>query len=81
MHGVRKFDNENQDIFSINYPLFLDVEIHHLEKRSPLKFSDIKVVANGPLRAAVNAEVTFGKSKALVTVSATSLLACLTMSR
>lgn len=80
MRGVRKFDNENQDVLNSN-PFLPDVEIHHLEKRSPLKFSDIKVVANGPLRAAVNAEVTFGKSKALITVSAASLLACLTMSR
>ncbi|THH05654.1 hypothetical protein EW145_g4638 [Phellinidium pouzarii] len=46
-----------------------DVEIHHLEKHTPLTFSDVKVVAKGPLRASVSAEVTFGESKANVTIS------------
>ncbi|KAI5117584.1 hypothetical protein M0805_004579 [Coniferiporia weirii] len=46
-----------------------DVEIHHLEKRTPLAFSDVKIVAKGPLRAAVSAEVQFGQSRASVTIS------------
>ncbi|KAH8115672.1 glycoside hydrolase family 38 protein [Phellopilus nigrolimitatus] len=46
-----------------------DVEIHHLEKRTPLAFSDVKVIAKGPLRASVSAEVKFGKTTANVTIS------------
>ena len=46
-----------------------DVEIHHLEKFNRLEFSNVKIVAKGPLRAAVSATVKFGKSKADVTVS------------
>ncbi|EJD05282.1 glycoside hydrolase family 38 protein [Fomitiporia mediterranea MF3/22] len=52
-----------------NYWDAWDVEIHHLEKRTPLKFSDVKVVARGPLRAAVEATVKIGKSTAIVTIS------------
>ena len=46
----------------------IDVEIHHLEKFTQLEFSDVKVIAKGPLRAAVSACVRFGKSTATVTV-------------
>jgi alpha-mannosidase len=48
-----------------------DVEIHHLEKAQPLKFSNVKVVASGPLRAAVETEAKYGSSTIKVTVSAT----------
>ncbi|KAJ7677197.1 glycosyl hydrolases family 38 N-terminal domain-containing protein [Mycena rosella] len=46
-----------------------DVEIHHLEKATPLTFSNISVVAQGPLRASVCAEVKYGQSKISVTIS------------
>ncbi|KAF8878221.1 glycoside hydrolase family 38 protein [Infundibulicybe gibba] len=52
-----------------NYWDAWDVEIHHLETGRPLEFSNIAVVAEGPLRAAVKAEVKYGKSKITVTVS------------
>jgi hypothetical protein len=47
-----------------------DVEIHHLEKAQQLKFSNVKVVASGPLLAAVEAEAKYGKSTIKVTVRA-----------
>jgi hypothetical protein len=47
----------------------LDVEIHHLEKAQQLKFASVKVVASGPLLAAVETEVKYGKSTINVTVS------------
>ena len=45
-----------------------DVEIHHLEKATPIKFTDISVVSEGPLRAAVKSVVKYGKSTITVTV-------------
>lgn len=48
--------------------MVIDVEIHHLESRKQLTFSGIKIVASGPLRAAVEAEVQYGKSTIKVTV-------------
>jgi alpha-mannosidase len=47
-----------------------DVEIHHLEKAQQLKFANVKVTASGPLLAAVETEVKYGKSTIKVTVSA-----------
>jgi alpha-mannosidase len=47
-----------------------DVEIHHLEKAQQLKFANVKAVASGPLLAAVETEVKYGKSTIKVTVSA-----------
>ena len=49
--------------------LLLDVEIHHLETAHPIEFSDISVVAEGPLRAAVKSVVKYGQSTITVTVS------------
>ena len=46
-----------------------DVEIHHLEKAQQLKFANVKVIASGPLLAAVETEVKYGKSTIKVTVS------------
>lgn len=45
-----------------------DVEIHHLETAEPLEFSNVSVVSQGPLRAAVRAEVKYGQSNISVTV-------------
>ena len=47
-----------------------DVEIHHLEKAQQLKFANAKVIASGPLLAAVEKEIKYGKSTIKVTVSA-----------
>ena len=47
-----------------------DVEIHRLEKAQQLKFANVKIVASGPLLAAVETEVKYGKSTIKVTVSA-----------
>ena len=61
--------------FGINRELWdLDVEIHHLEKAQQLKFASVKVVASGPLLAAVETEVKYGKSTIKVTVSASCFL-------
>ncbi|KAJ7203479.1 glycoside hydrolase family 38 protein [Mycena haematopus] len=46
-----------------------DVEIHHLEKPTRLEFSKVSVVAQGPLRASVEAEVVYGQSRINVTIS------------
>ncbi|KAJ7846613.1 glycoside hydrolase family 38 protein [Mycena olivaceomarginata] len=46
-----------------------DVEIHHLEKPTHLEFSKVSVVAQGPLRASVQAEVVYGQSRINVTIS------------
>ncbi|KAI0248419.1 glycoside hydrolase family 38 protein [Lactifluus subvellereus] len=50
-----------------NYWDAWDVEIHHLEKAKRLKFENVKIVASGPLRATVEAEVKYGKSTIRVT--------------
>ncbi|KAJ6546194.1 glycoside hydrolase family 38 protein [Mycena vulgaris] len=46
-----------------------DVEIHHLEKATQLAFESVKVVAQGPLRATVCAEVKYGQSTIRVKIS------------
>ncbi|KAI0293181.1 glycosyl hydrolases family 38 N-terminal domain-containing protein [Multifurca ochricompacta] len=51
-----------------NYWDAWDVEIHHLEKPQELKFTNVKIVATGPLRAAVETEIKYGKSSIKVTV-------------
>ncbi|VDB95691.1 unnamed protein product [Peniophora sp. CBMAI 1063] len=56
-----------------NYWDAWDVEIHHLEKRTELRFEGVKVVSEGGVRAAVVAEVKYGKSKILVTISLDAL--------
>lgn len=53
----------------LTHGLVSDVEIHHLEKAQQLKFENVKIVASGPLRATVEAEVKYGKSTIRVTVS------------
>ncbi len=50
-----------------------DVEIHHLEMAHPLEFSNVSVVAHGPLRASVRAELKYGQSTISVTVSTLDL--------
>ncbi|KAK0458541.1 glycoside hydrolase family 38 protein [Desarmillaria tabescens] len=52
-----------------NYWDAWDVEIHHLEMPHPLEFSNMSVVAHGPLRASVRAEVKYGQSTISVTIS------------
>ena len=42
--------------------IFADVEVHHLEKATPLQFTNVSVVAGGPLRASLRAVIKYGKS-------------------
>ncbi|KAI0338667.1 hypothetical protein BDW22DRAFT_1362757 [Trametopsis cervina] len=60
-----------------NYWDAWDVEVHHLEKETPLKFSEISVVAGGPLRASVKAVVKYGKSTITTTISLDAIPATL----
>lgn len=53
---------------SFNGSCELDVEIHHLETAKQLEFTNVSVVARGPLRGSVKAEVKYGKSIITVTV-------------
>lgn len=46
-----------------------DVEIHHLETRKPLKFDKISVLEEGPLRASLLAQLTYGQSSIVVVIS------------
>jgi alpha-mannosidase len=54
--------------FPTYYVPHVDVEIHHLETRKPLKFDKISLLEEGPLRASVLGELTYGKSIILVVV-------------
>ncbi|KAL4246947.1 glycosyl hydrolase 38 family protein [Abortiporus biennis] len=58
-----------------NYWDAWDVEIHHLETPQPLEFSHISVAAEGPLRAAIKAETTYGNSKISLTISLDAITA------
>ncbi|KAG1869378.1 glycoside hydrolase family 38 protein [Suillus subalutaceus] len=51
-----------------NYWDAWDVEIHHLETSTPLSFSQVRVIAEGPLRAAVQTQIKYGGSTIDVTV-------------
>ena len=48
---------------------WIDVEIYHLETAQHLEFSNVSVVTQGPLRAAVRAEVKYGQSTISITVT------------
>ncbi|KAH9846547.1 galactose mutarotase-like domain-containing protein, partial [Lenzites betulinus] len=52
-----------------NYWDAWDVEIHHLEKYNKLRFANVSVVAEGPLRASLRAEVKYGQSTINVLIS------------
>ncbi|OAX33098.1 glycoside hydrolase family 38 protein [Rhizopogon vinicolor AM-OR11-026] len=58
-----------------NYWDAWDVEIHHLETSTPLSFSQVRVVAAGPLRAAVQTKVKYGKSTIDITISLDAITA------
>ncbi|KAL6305038.1 glycosyl hydrolases family 38 N-terminal domain-containing protein [Sparassis latifolia] len=51
-----------------NYWDAWDVEIHHLEKPQPLEFSNIRIAAEGPLRASLKSEFKYRQSDITVTV-------------
>jgi len=51
-----------------NYWDAWDVEIHHLEKSQELKFSSVKIVADGPLCAAVQTEIKYRESTITITI-------------
>ncbi|KAF5376659.1 hypothetical protein D9615_007835 [Tricholomella constricta] len=58
-----------------NYWDAWDVEIHHLETAKRLEFTNVSVVAQGPLRGSVKAEVKYGKSTITVTISLDAITA------
>ncbi|KAH9837576.1 glycoside hydrolase family 38 protein [Rhodofomes roseus] len=58
-----------------NYWDAWDVEIHHLETVHPLEFSNISVVAEGPLRASVKSEFKYRQSTITVTISLDAITA------
>ncbi|KAF7980211.1 hypothetical protein HWV62_39313 [Athelia sp. TMB] len=60
-----------------NYWDAWDVEIHHLETAKELKFSDVSITAQGPLRASVTAQVKYGNSTIKVTISLDAITASL----
>ncbi len=73
MRGVRRAVHTFCDVdFVAHGTAFLgsDVEVHHLEKAQQLKFANVKVVASGPLFAALETEIKYNKSTIKVTVSA-----------
>jgi hypothetical protein len=45
-----------------------DVEIHHLETPNELKFTNLKIIDKGPVRASLQADASYGKSTIKVTV-------------
>lgn len=67
MRGVRPAVRSTF-ILSFDIFLFKDVEVHHLETPTPLAFSGVRVISEGPLRAAVQTQVKYGKSTIGVTV-------------
>jgi len=66
MLGVGLFEHVGRSIW-LRIPCS-DVEIHHLETRQPLRFGKITVLEEGPLRAAVLAELKYGQSSINVVV-------------
>ncbi|KAH7908394.1 glycoside hydrolase family 38 protein [Hygrophoropsis aurantiaca] len=60
-----------------NYWDAWDVEIHHLETSTALEFSEVRVIAEGPLRAAVQTKVKYGKSTIDITISLDAITATL----
>ena len=53
----------------LNIKIIADVEIYHLETTELLRFEELNILADGPLRASVAAKVRYGKSTIDVTVS------------
>ncbi|KZT05154.1 glycoside hydrolase family 38 protein [Laetiporus sulphureus 93-53] len=60
-----------------NYWDAWDVDVHHLETPHPLEFTDITVVAEGPLRASVKSVVKYRQSTITVTISLDAITATL----
>ncbi|KZT66211.1 glycoside hydrolase family 38 protein [Daedalea quercina L-15889] len=55
--------------------MLIDVEIHHLETVQPVEFSNISVVAEGPLRASIKSEFKYRQSTINVTISLDAITA------
>ena len=68
-HGVRLAIAILPRHIAVLICVIVDVEIHHLETAHPIEFSDISIVAEGPLRAAVKSVVKYGQSTITVTAS------------
>ncbi|EJF58912.1 glycoside hydrolase family 38 protein [Dichomitus squalens LYAD-421 SS1] len=60
-----------------NYWDAWDVEIHHLEKFRKLKFENVSIAAEGPLRASLKANVKYGQSDISVLISLDAIPASL----
>ena len=54
---------------NLNLYDWIDVEIYHLETAQPLEFSNVSIITQGPLRAALRAEVKYGQSTISITVT------------
>ncbi len=54
-----------------------DVEIHHLEKFQKLRFENISIAAEGPLRASLKSTVKYGQSTINVVVRGHPRSVCL----
>ena len=73
MHAVHRVVHTFCDIGFVAHGMaFLgsDVEVHHLEKAQQLKFSNVKVIASGPLFAALETDIKYNRSTIKVIVSA-----------
>jgi alpha-mannosidase len=57
------------DDFPLAYDAW-DAEVYHLECGRALKFDNVEIAAEGPLRASLRATCVFGKSRAVLTVRA-----------
>ncbi|KAI0640866.1 glycosyl hydrolases family 38 N-terminal domain-containing protein [Trametes meyenii] len=60
-----------------NYWDAWDVEVHHLEKFNKLRFSNLSVAAEGPLRASLKSEIKYGQSTISVVISLDAVSASL----
>ncbi|KAI0753803.1 hypothetical protein C8Q74DRAFT_1373733 [Fomes fomentarius] len=60
-----------------NYWDAWDVEIHHLEKYKKLRFENISIAAEGPLRASLKAVIKYGQSTINVLISLDAIPASL----
>ncbi|CCM00538.1 uncharacterized protein FIBRA_02572 [Fibroporia radiculosa] len=58
-----------------NYWDAWDVEIHHLETPHPVQFSNLSVVAEGPLRASIKSVIKYRQSTITVTISLDAITA------
>ncbi|KAG6918486.1 hypothetical protein DXG01_014113 [Tephrocybe rancida] len=63
------------ELFSFLIGVDTDVEVHHLETAKQLEFTNVSVVAQGPLRGSVQAVVKYDKSTINLTISLDAITA------